>query len=321
MDDLHSYDFLLIEAQESTRRLFGRALIAHLRGRVSAHASARNALTSYTRTRFDAIVCGATLSDTDCWRFIRMVRSGRFGYPDTPVFVVCEPTEHRALAPMLDAHTMLVASHDPEEIATLVAERVRHRVKATVLVIEDEPEAASAAARAIEKHYDTEIAYNGTAGLNAWRARRHQLVLLDLMLPGMSGADVLREILQTRSDQPVIVLTAHDAPERHRDLILAGATEFLGKPLDTHFLAAACARVLHDHSCLASAADARGRAAALEELAARVHAAEYTLSRGRTAEASHHLVHALQACRTKGPTDDQWTALMNEFAPQRMPPA
>ena len=61
----------------------------------------------------------------------------------------------------------------------------------------------------------------------AWRARRHELILLDLMLPGMSGADLLPLRLKDRPDQPVIVLTAYDALERHQELMLSGATEFL----------------------------------------------------------------------------------------------
>lgn len=321
MASARSYDILLIDAEESNRQRWARALISRLKARVGVHSHARSALASFTRTRFDAIVCGTAFEDTDCWRFIRMIRSGRFGgFPDTPVFVICNPEELSALVPILDYHTLLVPSEDPECIAERIARFEVDRVRASVLIVEDEDLAASAAARALEKHFEIEIAYTGDSGLASWRERRHKLVLLDLMLPGMPGIEVLHGILAENPGHPVIIITALGAAERHQDLILAGAMEFLSKPLDLHFLPATCNRVLRDHACLSGAAAAMDRAAAFEQLAARVHAATYTLRSGRTAEASQHLQHALQACRTKGPTDDQWATLLEEFSPHRGPP-
>lgn len=313
-----TYDILLIDAEESNRQRWPYALISRLGARVGVHSHARSALTSFSRTRFDAIVCGTALADTDCWRFIRMVRSGRFGgFPDTPVFVICHPDELSPLEPILDFHTQLIPSEDPESIAEHIAAFEVDRVRASILIIEDEELAAQAAARALEKHFEVEVAYSGDRGLAAWRRRRHKLVLLDLMLPGMPGTDVLKAILSEDPEQSVMVITAQGAAERHQNLILAGATEFLSKPLDLHFLASSCHRILRDRACLTGAAAAVGRAAAFEQLAARVHAASYTLRSGRTAEATRHLQHAVQACRTKGPSDDQWAALLEEFSYQR----
>lgn len=317
-----TYDILLCDAEESNRQRWPYALISRLhQSRVGVFADARSALTSFTRARFDAVVCGTALADTDCWRFIRMVRSGRFGgFPDTPVFIACSPEESAALQPMLDLHTQLIPSDDAEIIAEHVAIFEVNRVLASVLIIEDEELAAQAAARALEKHFEVELAHSGDVGLEAWRSRRHELVLLDLMLPGMPGTDVLKSILADDPDQPVMIITALSAAERHQDLMFAGATEFLAKPLDLHYLAASCHRVLRDRACLAGAAAALGHAQAFEQLAARVHAASYTLRSGRTAEATRHLEQALRACRTRGPSDDQWAALLDEFSFPRGPP-
>jgi DNA-binding response OmpR family regulator len=320
MESAPTYDILLIDAEESNRQRWPQALNSRLKTRIGVHSRARSALTSFTRTRFDAIVCGTEFEDTDCWRFLRMIRSGRFGgFPDTPAFVICDPEELPALEPILDFHTLLVPRGEPHDIAERIARFEVGRVRASVLIIEDEELAASAAARALEKHFQVEVAYSGDDGLARWRAQHHKLVLLDLMLPRMPGTDVLHEILKDNPHQPVIIITALSEAERHRDLMLAGATEFLPKPLDLHFLAATCNRVLRDHACLNGASAAMGRAAAFDELAARVHVATYTLRSGRTAEASHHLQHALHACRTNGPTDDQWTALLEEFSPHGGP--
>lgn len=317
-----TYDILLCDAEESNRQRWPHALISRLQQtRVGVFADARSALTSFTRARFDAVVCGTMLADTDCWRFIRMVRSGRFGgFPDTPVFVSCSPEEEAALQPMLDPHTRLIPSDDAETIAEHVSTFGVNRILASVLVIEDEKEAAHAAERALEKHFEVELAHSGDIGLQAWRSRRHNLVLLDLMLPGVPGTEVLKSILADEPDQPVMIITALSATERHQDLMLAGATEFLAKPLDLHYLAASCQRVLRDRACLTGAAAALGHAQAFEQLAARVHAASYTLRSGRTAEATRHLEQALRACRTKGPSDDQWATLLEEFSfPRGLP--
>lgn len=320
MESSRSYDILLIDAEESNRQRWAHALTSRLTARVGVHSQARSALTSFSRTRFDAIVCGTEFGDTDCWRFIRMIRSGRFGgFPDTPAFVICNPEELAALEPILDFHTLLISGGEPNGIAERIAQFQVDRVRASVLIIEDEELAASAAARALEKHFEVEVACTGDDGLARWRTHHHKLVLLDLMLPGKPGTDVLHEILKDNPQQPVIVITALGEAERHQDLMLAGATEFLPKPLDLHLLAATCNRVLRDRACLNGATAAMGRAAAFDELAARVHVATYTLRSGRTAEASHHLQRALHACRTNGPTDDQWTALLEEFSPQRGP--
>jgi DNA-binding response OmpR family regulator len=317
METTREFDVLLIEAVDAIRRRWEKALRAEINCRASSHSSARSALTSYVRTRFDAIVCGTEFSDTDCWRFLSMVRSGRFGFPETPVFVICEPDELDSLAPMVDSQTSLVEFQSPRGIAHAIARRARDHTKSSVLIVEDEPEAASAAQRALEKHYDAEVVYDGTEGLGAWRARRHDLVLLDLMLPGMTGAEVLVEILRLNPDQPVMILTAHDAAERQTDLMLSGARRYFAKPFDMSHLASECASVLRDAACLKRAADARERGL---EFSARIQAADYTLRAGRTAEASHHLLHALQACRTQGISDDHWAAIMTEFPANRKPP-
>lgn len=318
MPSAGTYDILLMDAEEANRQRWARALSSRMAARVGAHSSARSALTSFARTRFDAIVCGTALEDADCWRFIRMIRSGRFGgFPETPVFVICGPEEIEALEPILDDHTLLIPSEEPERIAERVAEFSVKRKRASVLIIEDEEPAASAATRALEKHFEVEVAETGDAGLARWLEHRHKLVLLDLMLPGMPGVDVLARILAENRNQPVIIVTALGEAERHQELILAGATEFLSKPFDINLLAATCGRVLRDMACLNGAAAAKDKATAYQQLAARVHIASYTLMSGRTAEASQHLRHALHACRTDGPTDDQWALLLEEFSPHR----
>src|SRR6202043_3068484 len=98
---------------------------------------------------------------------------------------------------------------------------------------------------------------NGASALSAWGERHHALVILDLGLPDIPGSQVLERLLAQQPDQCVIILTAQDAPEAHQALMLSGATQFLSKPIDLHYLANACARALREHAFLINAERSR----------------------------------------------------------------
>lgn len=320
----NSFDLLLIVPDPSARAAIGRALKAKLTARLSEHSTARSALTSYLNTRFDAVVCDSALESPDCWCFLRMIRSGRFGFAETPAFVLALPEEEPALSGMTDAFTRVLGSSSPDDaVHQLLAHRSAHHCP-HILLVEDEPNAAAAAERALNKYYQVEACPDAESALIAWRARHHHLILLDLMLPGMSGAELLPLILQEQPDQPIIILTAYDAPERHQELMLSGATEFLSKPNNMRDLPGLCSRILRDHAFLKSAKQARSAAEQLVEVSDRLQAANYTLLRGRTAEASLHLQRAMDvfrvsdAFRFNAPGDDLWTTLVQEFT---QPPA
>lgn len=99
-----------------------------------------------------------------------------------------------------------------------------------ILLIEDEEKIA----RFIElelRHegYDVEKAYNGRTGLERALSGGPDLVLLDIMLPELSGLEVLRR-LRRESDVPVIMLTARDAVMDKVSGLDAGADDYITKP-------------------------------------------------------------------------------------------
>ena len=102
-----------------------------------------------------------------------------------------------------------------------------------VLVIEDETDIAALIAYQLTKSgYRVETTSDGSAGLAALRREVPDLVLLDLMLPGLSGFEVLERIRGDRASEglPVLILTAKREPEdRIRGLEL-GADDYLVKP-------------------------------------------------------------------------------------------
>ena len=80
--------------------------------------------------------------------------------------------------------------------------------------------------------YETEIAYTGTEGLIKYREGEWDLLLLDWMLPEMSGLDVLKRIRTSDTSTPVILLTAkNDVKDKVAALDL-GANDYVTKPFD-----------------------------------------------------------------------------------------
>jgi CheY-like chemotaxis protein len=101
---------------------------------------------------------------------------------------------------------------------------------AFILLIEDSPELAQFVLEELGGNgYDTIHAADGTAGIALFDARRPDLVILDWMLPGMDGLDVLRWI-RRNSDAPVLMLTARREEADRVIGLEVGADDYLPKP-------------------------------------------------------------------------------------------
>lgn len=99
-----------------------------------------------------------------------------------------------------------------------------------VLIIEDEAEINQLLQAILrKKNCESIAAYSGTEGLLHLQQQSFDLVLLDLMLPGMNGEEVLQNI-RTTSTVPVIVLSAKKAMEDKVELLKNGADDYITKP-------------------------------------------------------------------------------------------
>ncbi len=103
-----------------------------------------------------------------------------------------------------------------------------------ILVIEDELRLAENVARSLEESagYAIDIAGDGEEGLFMAESNPYDLILLDLMLPRMSGIEVLGRLRDHKVHTPVLVLTARDEKESTIELLNAGADDYLTKPFD-----------------------------------------------------------------------------------------
>jgi len=104
-----------------------------------------------------------------------------------------------------------------------------------ILVVDDQPENVHLLSDRLRKvGYDIESAYNGPTGIEKAVATCPDLILLDVMMPGMSGFEVCKSLSQkdeTR-DIPVILVTALTSPEDLKQGLQAGAFDYVKKPFN-----------------------------------------------------------------------------------------
>lgn len=108
-----------------------------------------------------------------------------------------------------------------------------------ILVVEDEAAIADFLERGLEAEgYSVTVASEGPDGLVEARSGSFDLLILDLMLPGMSGIEILKSFRKVDGTTPVILLTARTAVEDRVEGLDAGATDYIPKPFAFEELAA-----------------------------------------------------------------------------------
>ncbi len=126
-----------------------------------------------------------------------------------------------------------------------------------VLIVEDEPDLAEPLAYLLRREgYEVEIADDGPSALTLFREHGADIVLLDLMLPGMQGTEVCRQ-LRTFSTVPIIMLTAKDSEV---DIVVGlelGADDYVTKPYSARELLARMKAVLRRLAAIDSDLDER----------------------------------------------------------------
>jgi DNA-binding response OmpR family regulator len=142
-------------------------------------------------------------------------------------------------------------------------------MKTKVLIIEDDPGIAESVAYTLRQEgFEVAVATDGPTGLADAVATRPDLVILDLMLPGMDGLDVFRAI-RKHSQIPVVMLTARDGEADRVAGIEMGAEDYIVKPFYMRELVARVKSVLR-----------RAQAAAIDDSEViRVH--DLTVDRAR----------------------------------------
>ena len=106
-----------------------------------------------------------------------------------------------------------------------------------VFVVDDEESVRKALGRLLAASGLTvKVFAHGVDFVDAVSALRPDCLVIDLHMPGLTGLDVLRQLMQLELRVPAIVITAHDEPDARTQCIAAGARAYLCKPLDAQEL-------------------------------------------------------------------------------------
>ena len=127
----------------------------------------------------------------------------------------------------------------PFERVAIVTSRPR------ILIVDDEVRLAEALRQGLERRgYDASVAHDGTSALTRAKAGGFDIILLDVMLPGISGYRVLESLRSAGVDTPVLMLTAKDGEYDEADAFGLGADDYVTKPFSTVVLLARMSALL-----------------------------------------------------------------------------
>ena len=108
-----------------------------------------------------------------------------------------------------------------------------------ILVVDDDPKVTSVLKRGLAfEGYAVDIASSGQKAISMARDKAPELVILDVMMPGMDGFEVLARLRNAEPNLPVLMLTARDGPDDQVKGLESGADDYVVKPFSFAILAA-----------------------------------------------------------------------------------
>jgi two-component system, OmpR family, copper resistance phosphate regulon response regulator CusR len=155
-----------------------------------------------------------------------------------------------------------------------------------ILLVEDEREAAAVLAKGLREHaFAVDTATDGRAALEQVAVNDYDLVILDILLPGITGLEVCRRVRHMGAAVPILMLTARGEPDQRVDGLDAGADDYLPKPYHFPELLARIRALLRRGPALASSVllvedlriDSRARAVERSGHPIQLTAKEYAL--------------------------------------------
>ena len=109
----------------------------------------------------------------------------------------------------------------------------------SILIVEDEVDLAEGVRDALQhKGFTADVVHDGRQALQQLKKKRYELLVLDLMLPGLNGLDLLKELRKERQDIRVLILTALSSEEDLLRGFQAGADDYVQKPFSPRALVA-----------------------------------------------------------------------------------
>ncbi|RYY76803.1 MAG: EAL domain-containing protein [Gammaproteobacteria bacterium] len=263
---------LVVNNDISAQQKIKNCLLPLAYSHVTIVESATNALHFLRDQPVDLVILDIDIPDMDGWRLSRLIRCGILNCrADLPIVIMASTWCERIAeitAREYGINYLIPLDHLdqlPTVVQKLAQEKKYQQPKPRVLVVEDSQDTSDLIERVLGANFDMEVAADGAEGLNAWKARRHDLVLLDVMLPSLSGRDILIEINRIDPRQPVVIMTAHTTIDQAEELMLLGAVDFLSKPFRPEQLRKVCDIAIRREDYLVSNAQFAQRVESLQK--------------------------------------------------------
>jgi len=131
----------------------------------------------------------------------------------------------------------MASGHDGEIGGVYPSISIEEDIMARILVVDDEPSAVELLTEFLTaKNHTVIAAVNGEEALRKVKEERPHLIFLDVLMPKMSGIEVLKKIREIDKEVGVIMVTAIHEEEIGRQALKLGAFDFITKPIDLAYL-------------------------------------------------------------------------------------
>lgn len=197
--------------------------------------------------KVDVVVTEVSIGQVDGWKLTRLIRSGILTDNSTiPIILITENHSERiaeTTAKTFDINRVISFQEIyslSKVLKDVIAGQGCLNQKTKILVIEDTYDTAHIIERMLRHNYDIELAENGLIGLQKFKNKSYDIVLLDIMMPGMSGDEVLDSIMTISPNQTVITMTAHGNADLAELMLTKGASDYIQKPFKAEQLRAVC---------------------------------------------------------------------------------
>ncbi len=246
-DTLNNKYLLLVNSHPERLSALEELLTNNIDYPIISTSNAKNAVEILKSKEIEFIVSNINLGSFDGWRLARLVRSGVLKCSSDTPFVIVANTwcDHIANTTAREfGINRLIPYEEKELLVEIINNRqlipLKEMEKLPLLVIEDNPDTQHLVGRILNNQFKIDHADDGHEGLELWKKNSYSLVLLDVMLPGICGNDILKQIIQEKPSQSVVIMTANHTMELAEELMLAGAADFITKPFRADQLRRVC---------------------------------------------------------------------------------
>ncbi|MDQ7051184.1 MAG: EAL domain-containing protein [Enterobacterales bacterium] len=238
---------LLVNSLQDRLKSLHQLLVQTIDFKISTADSAEQAIKLLKKHQISLVISNINLGGFDGWRLARLVRSGVLNCASDIPFIIVANTwcEHIANTTAREFGINLVLPYTQKEKLIEIIQSgqlnpLKDMVKTPMLVIEDNPDTQDLLKRILKNQFKIDSAVDGQQGIDLWRKGQYDLVLLDVMLPSVSGSKILDIIIKEKPEQSVVIMTANHTMDLAEELMLAGAADFVTKPFRAEQLRRVC---------------------------------------------------------------------------------